>query len=1178
MKKSRFSIAFVLTLCLILSNTTVQAQDVFYVEASTTYVLPNYFSPIPVGGDTIKIVAGRTETLKFKGFEGNENSPIVFINDGGQVHINTTAWGALSFENCKYIKLSGKGDPDVHYGFKLQGGTSGLSFLEYSSDCEVEFVEIEGLASTFFGIYAKKDFRGNPPIPYPVFNNLSIHDTYIHDLAEGMYIGETISPGMEFKHLRVYNNIVVNTLRESVQIANSIDDVEIYNNFFLNSGIEDMITQNNGLQIGTNTIANAYNNIIINSTGFGVIVLGNGDITLKNNFIQYSEGIFIDNRFAVLPISPIRIEENFLGEVDNVQVIENLNEFNDLFILNNFYSPNLLFFKNSVESLGILEVENNQLTTIDDFEYTLENGIFQNLNNNPLAYQTMGPQTGLGHVFNETPQLQTIEDILITDSESLTIQIYATVSDFDILHFEGRDLPTFLQLNEISSGEAELILNPLAEHVGVYEIGIMVYDESHQAYARQIIQVSVMNPDNHAPELSFDTELNIEAASKFQLDITASDVDMDEISYSITPLPSFVKIITNGAQTLLDLQPKPTDVGQYILEVTADDGYGSPAARTLTLNINAITLSNGRIIYRVNFGGPEIVADPLNWEEDLSSQSVYATTYFLRTGSWSWSGVNNTSAPNNLFGPYRYDAAGGTEMQFEFPLPTSGRYEVKLFFAERSTEVTANTTGTFHVFLENSEVLNTFNIYQSTTFDANEQSFEVLVEDGILNLNFQQLENNTKINGVEIIYLGEILENAAPEIQAISPIVLNENEVLEIPIIILDDNFENCNSISLSAIDFPSFLSIIQDEDGDYFLNLHPNFDDAGIYKNTVLFVTDGCLDSSTSLSITVNNTNRLPIFEKIETIELQAGDDLNIDVSASDADNDLLTFNMINAPDFIQLIDLGNNQAKLHLNPTLSNIGNFTFEIRATDNNFETSSLTIAIDISPAPISNRIILNGKMITDLVDRGSHHSPSNLVNEQNQDPFKNRHPKSKSWVPSKRISGSPFSTLIDLGEEYYIDFAMLHDMRYTDDLHISVGTPDNWTEIKNYTTSSYKKWKKVNMGAKSRYLLLTMYNTVKAQINELALYGYAVNPTKKSSITENTSSFPSFKIYPNPAQDYLKIHNKSTDQIIEILSTSGKVLLRTQEDKAEISHLPNGIYLLRLFDQEEMIFQDRFIKY
>ena len=1179
MKKLSFYIAFVLTFIVILSSTAVQAQNLFYVEASTSYVLPSDFSPTPVGGDTIKIVAGRTETLKFKGFEGNANSPIVFINDGGQVHINTTAWGALSFENCKYIKLSGKGDPNVHYGFKLQGETSGLSFLEYSSDCEVEFVEIEGLPTTFFGVYAKKDFGGNPPIPYPVFNNLCIHDTYIHDLAEGMYIGETVSPGMEFKHLRVYNNIVVNTLRESVQIVNSIDDVEIYNNFFLNSGIDDMVTQNNGLQIGTNTIANAYNNIIINSTGFGAIVLGNGDITLKNNFIQHSDGIFIDDRFAVLPISPIRIEENFLGEVNNAQVIENLNEFNDLFILNNNYSPDSLFFKNSVESLGILEVENNQLTSIDDFEYSLENGIFQNSSTNPTAYQTMGPQTGLSHVFNQTPELQNIEDILITHSESLRIPLHASVSDFDILHFEGRNLLPFMQLNEISSGEAELVLNPLAEHVGVYEIGILVYDESHKAYARQIVQVSVMNPDNHAPELSFETDLSMEAASKFQLDITASDEDIDEISYSITPLPSFAKIITNETQTLLDLQPKPTDVGQYVLEVTADDGYGSPAVRTLNLSVNAITLSEGRIIYRVNFGGPELEAEPLNWEADIASSPVYGTTHFLRTGSWSWDGTNTTSAPNNLFGPFRYDVSGGTEMQFEFPLPSNGRYQVKLFFAERSTEVTANTTGTFNVFLENTEVLNAFNIYQNTAYEANEQSFKVIVEDEILNLDFQQLENNAKINGVEIVYLGKVTENEAPEIQTIAPIVIHENEGMVIPITILDDNFEACNSINVSSTDFPSFLSIIQNTEGDYFLNLQPGFDDAGNYENISITVSDGCLETNFPLSVTVINTNRLPSFEAIDAIELQAGNSLILDIFANDPDGDLLFLSSINAPAFIQFTDLGNGEGELQLNPNLNDAGNYLFELMATDANNGESSISIQVNISPAPESERIVLSKSMITDLVDGGSRFSPKYLVNEQHRDPFLNQHARSRSWVPSKYTSESPFSVLIDLGTEYYIDFAMLHDMRKTDDLHISIGTPDNWTEIVCYTTSSFRQWREVDLGRTSRYVLLTMYNTVYAQINEIALYGYAIHPTQKSKIVdENITGFPSFTIYPNPAQDYLKIKNKTANQIIEVLSTSGKVLLRTQEDKAEISHLPNGIYLLRLFDQGEMIFQNRFVKY
>lgn len=40
-----------------------------------------------------------------------------------------------------------------------------------------------------------------------------------------MYLRETKSPGMEFKHVKMYNNIVRNTLRESIQIANMVEDV-----------------------------------------------------------------------------------------------------------------------------------------------------------------------------------------------------------------------------------------------------------------------------------------------------------------------------------------------------------------------------------------------------------------------------------------------------------------------------------------------------------------------------------------------------------------------------------------------------------------------------------------------------------------------------------------------------------------------------------------------------------------------------------------------------------------------------------------------------------------------------------------------------------------------------------------------------------------------------------------
>lgn len=1176
MKKLIFSVAFVLAFFVQLSNSTVKAQNVFSIEPSTTYVLPSNFNPLPVGGDTIKIQSGRTETLKFKGFEGDENNPIVFINDGGQVHINTTAWGALTFENCKYIKISGAGDPNIHYGFKLQGGTSGLSFLEYSSDCEVEFVEIEGIGTTFFGIYAKKDFSGNPPTPYPIFKNLSIHDTYIHDLAEGMYIGETISPGMEFHHLRVYNNVVVNTQRESVQIANCVDDIEIYNNFFLNAGLDDMVTQNNGLQIGTNTIANVYNNVIINSLGFGTIVLGNGDINLNNNYISDSKGIFIDDRFAPLDYSPIQIDNNFIANVNNNPIIENLNEINDIYIRNNIYNTDSLFFKNAVEPLGLIELSNNLLNPIVGFDYNLDQGIFQNSPSNPASYQTMGPINGLTHNYNASPVLNPIEDIILEYDSSANIQLTANASDGDIVHFESRNLPAFADLIETASGAAELSINPTQENIGVYEIGIRVYDESHHAYDRQMIQLSVMNPQNTAPVLNFDTQLTLESASHFEFDITAFDAESDSLYYAINPLPSFAKLIKKGEQVILDLQPKISDKGDYTIEISANDGYGVSTTRTLNLTIIDPNLYEGRTIYRVNFGGPELEDSLLNWQADILSSAVYSTSYFLRTGSWSWNGVNTTSAPNNLFGPFRYDVSGGTEMQYEFPLSENGRYEVKLFFAERSTEVNANTTGTFNVYLENEKVLNAFNIYQNSTYEANEQSFEILVEDQLLNLELEQIENNSKINGIEINYLGEPAENVAPEIQSLTPISLSENDSIEIPLQITDDNFEGCNSLSITATNAPGFFSIAPNEN-EFSILLQPTYEDAAFYDSIELIISDGCLESRINLSIEVLNTNRIPQIETINPIEIQAANSIAVDVSASDADSDALNFQLKDAPAFITLNTINNGSAELLINPLLSDVGEFSFQVEVSDQHGGFASTPVLIHSIAPPESIRIPLNTSMITDLVDRGSRFSPLYLVNEQNRDPYLDQHPRSKSWLPSKYPIGSPFSTLIDLGAEYYIDYAMLHDMRQTGELYFSIGSPDNWTEVTSYTTSSFKQWREVDLKRTSRYLLLTMYNTVNAKINEIALYGYLTNAVEKSNIIHSSFGKIEYQIYPNPCQNFLHIKNKTENQTMEIIDSDGRILLRTNDKIAEIGNLPSGIYLLRLYDHEQIIFQDRFIK-
>ncbi|MBN2237950.1 MAG: T9SS type A sorting domain-containing protein [Bacteroidales bacterium] len=1090
MNKLILSVVFSIIGLLLATSQDAISQNTFYINANQTYLLPEDFTPRITGGDTIKIKADRTETIQFKGFEGNENNPIIVINDGGQVHITTELWGAIRFLNCKYIKVTGTGDSNFYYGFKLTGRTSGLSFEQYSSDVEVENVEIEGSEETFFGIYAKKDFIGNPPFPYPIFKNLSIHNNYIHDLAEGMYVGETTSPGMEFRHLRIYNNIIVNTRRESMQIANCIDDIEIYNNFFMNSGLEKMYTQDNGLQIGINTIANVYNNIMINANAYGIIVLGNGDIRLNNNYIQNSKGLFIDDRFEPLPFASIHIENNFIHQVNHSKVIENQNEFNDLFIANNSYNSDSVFFKNSITTTQTeIVLENNLYTEVTAFDYTLENGIFTNSANNSIAYQQMGPIKGLSHMYNSTPILDSIDNVLITFRESKIINLHATTEDVDAIHFESDNLPDFIQLTEISSGNAQLAITPTTEDKGVYIIGIKVYDESHHAYDRQAVRIAIKDPMNESPVLSFVNNFSLEATNRALFEITATDNNNDSIYYSMDNELAFVRIDYVGNQAFLNLQPKIEHQGVYVIKVTADDYYGNPTSRFLTLTIAPTTLTPGHLMYRINFGGPEIEDVDMNWQADIDREATYGTTHFLRTGSWFFKGVNNTSAPNALFGPYRYDGAEGVEMKFAFPLPGAGIYDVKLFFAERNKEVEENTTGVFNVSLENEKMLDHFNIYSVAEMEAYEISYEVSVTDGFLNLDFEQIENKDKINGIEIKYKSELAVNQAPKIQTATTFSMNENETLTVPVYLMDDYFEGSDSLSLVLLNAPEFIQLNAVSNAEYSLIIQPSFQDAGTYNHLLLVSSDGMLTDTLALNILIKNVNHVPTLSYIKPINIETGMTTNLSIQALDEDLEPLVMQIINSPSFVTFTDLGNGEAYLEMNPLSEHVGNYDFEISAKDPFNASASTMITIQVFERPTVERIILNSSMVTDLVAGGSRNTPLNLVDEQNLDPFQNEHPTSKSWVPLRKVTNGTFETMIDLGQVYYIDFAMLHDQLNSSDLNISVGEPGNWTEFATYTTSSTNFWYELPMMIQTRYVLLSMVNTIDAQINEIALYGY-----------------------------------------------------------------------------------------
>ncbi|AHM62948.1 hypothetical protein D770_23515 [Flammeovirgaceae bacterium 311] len=319
------SLTFVI---LFLLNTPAQAQDCgcdYTITTSQGY-LKAADVPAIKPGSTVCIKGGVRGRLKLIGFKGTADQPIIFKNCGGKVIFdNSTQDGTFIFENSRYFRVTGTGDPLHKYGFFIRTAVKGSAMGVSESDFEIDHIEIGDAG--FAGIISKIDptctntqyHRANF-----VMRNVSIHDNYIHNTyGEGMYIGSTSYGGKSsgcgtlyphvIEELRIYNNRIENTGADGLQVSSASKNVEVYNNTIYRYGQDPFqSSQINGLMIGGGSTGKYYNNSIIEGKGMGICSFGIADLYLYNNLVVRSggDGIFIDERTPILPNSGNHVHNN----------------------------------------------------------------------------------------------------------------------------------------------------------------------------------------------------------------------------------------------------------------------------------------------------------------------------------------------------------------------------------------------------------------------------------------------------------------------------------------------------------------------------------------------------------------------------------------------------------------------------------------------------------------------------------------------------------------------------------------------------------------------------------------------------------------------------------------------------------------------------------------------------
>lgn len=144
---------------------------------------------------------------------------------------------------------------------------------------------------------------------------------------------------------------------------------------------------------------------------------------------------------------------------------------------------------------------------------------------------------------------------------------------------------------------------------------------------------------------------------------------------------------------------------------------------------------------------------------------------------------------------------------------------------------------------------------------------------------FAASSNDKKLVQNVIITVKDV--NRAPVLEDIEQIAISEGEAIKISPKAYDlDN----DRVKLS---YSGFM------DSDIYQS---DFDDAGIYSVKVT-ASDGALETSKFAEVIINQSNRVPVLDKIQSIKASEGDEIAVLLNAHDPDEDEVTFYLDNPP-----------------------------------------------------------------------------------------------------------------------------------------------------------------------------------------------------------------------------------------------------------------------------------------
>lgn len=172
--------------------------------------------------------------------------------------------------------------------------------------------------------------------------------------------------------------------------------------------------------------------------------------------------------------------------------------------------------------------------------------------------------------------------------------------------------------------------------------------------------------------------------------------------------------------------------------------------------------------------------------------------------------------------------------------------------------------------------------------------------------------------------------NDAPKLGDLNSASVEEGETASLLITASDSDGD---SLIFAHGELPGGATLSDNGDGTATFTWITNYTDAGSYNVAVNVSDPAGSKAEGTFSIQVNDVNQPPVFDAIQDVSINEGEVLNIIISATDMDNDLLTLTATGLPAGVTFADGGNGTGSLDLMPGYDTQGTYDVTFSVTDN-----------------------------------------------------------------------------------------------------------------------------------------------------------------------------------------------------------------------------------------------------